>query len=84
MKPTDPDRPKPDLGEYLTAGLRDVPLGITPQDPPPTPGSPFDAALAALHAAATGDDAENDQTTHALWAERQTSVRDAINGVVDK
>ena len=39
-------------------------------DPPPPPRSPFDLALAALHAACNGDDAENDFRVRTQWAMR--------------
>jgi hypothetical protein len=69
-----------DFGTPLLAMAQDAPPPATVPDIPPTPGSPVDAALAALYAACNESDAANDRAAVRLWGERQSMYRDAING----
>lgn len=71
-----------ELGGLLEAMATEQPPMHTEPDPLPTPGSPFDAALAVYHAAANGDDAANNAELGELHQQRQDQYRTAINDAI--
>lgn len=69
-----------DFGTLLLAMAQDVPPRRTVPDAIPVPASPFDAALAALHAACNHSDADNDREAIRMWEQRQKTYREALEG----
>lgn len=71
--------PASDVGALLAAAVTDAPPARTAPDEMPQPGSPLDAALAALHAACQLSDADDDGQLRELHDQRQDIYRSAIN-----
>lgn len=70
--------PAIDVGALLAAAATDPPPVRTAPDEMPQPGSPLDAALAALHAACQLSDADDDAQLRELHEQRQDIYRSAI------
>lgn len=68
-----------DLGSLLAAAATDSPPVRTAPDEMPQPGSPLDAALAALHAACQLSDADDDDQLRELYDQREDIYRSAID-----